>query len=138
VDRIFSQVCENYTFLLSWNFVFSHKPCTSSLSEDKLRLFHCPSIFVYMVFQIIYWRFRFWLVLILSQVPRKFTSKVEGKMGYEDFVYFILSEEDKSSEPSLEYWYLFPIIGFICQFLFLKVVIRLVVMQIAIVKDCLM
>jgi len=25
-------------------------------------------------------------------------------MGYEDFVYFILSEEDKSSEPSLEYW----------------------------------
>lgn len=47
------------------------------------------------------------------QVARKFTSKVEGKMGYEDFVYFILSEEDKSSEPSLEYWYLlflfFPI-----------------------------
>ncbi|MBA0632807.1 hypothetical protein Godav_001483 [Gossypium davidsonii] len=43
---------------------------------------------------------------IFSQVPRKFTSKVEGKMGYEDFVYFILAEEDKSSEPSLEYWYL--------------------------------
>jgi hypothetical protein len=42
---------------------------------------------------------------LLSQVPRKFTSKVEGKMGYEDFVYFILSEEDKSSDPSLEYWY---------------------------------
>lgn len=42
--------------------------------------------------------------LICYQVPRKFTSKVEGKMGYEDFVYFILSEEDKSSEPSLEYW----------------------------------
>ncbi|KAI8556157.1 hypothetical protein RHMOL_Rhmol05G0230200 [Rhododendron molle] len=41
---------------------------------------------------------------IFSQIPRKFTSKVEGKMGYEDFVYFILSEEDKSSEPSLEYW----------------------------------
>ncbi|KAF7817790.1 putative serine/threonine protein phosphatase 2A regulatory subunit B''delta isoform X1 [Senna tora] len=40
---------------------------------------------------------------IFSQVPRKFTSKAEGKMGYEDFVYFILSEEDKSSEPSLEY-----------------------------------
>lgn len=36
----------------------------------------------------------------------KFTSKVEGKMRYEDFVYFMLSEEDKSSEPSLEYWYL--------------------------------
>lgn len=42
---------------------------------------------------------------IFSQVPRKFTSKVEGKMNYEDFVYFILAEEDKSSEPSLEYWF---------------------------------
>nr|GLL21372.1 probable serine/threonine protein phosphatase 2A regulatory subunit B''delta isoform X2 [Ipomoea trifida] len=42
---------------------------------------------------------------MFSQVPRKFTSKVEGKMGYEDFVYFILAEEDKSSEPSLEYCY---------------------------------
>jgi len=26
-------------------------------------------------------------------------------MGYEDFVHFILSEEDKSSAPSQEYWY---------------------------------
>lgn len=42
---------------------------------------------------------------IFSQVPRRFTSKVEGKMGYEDFVYFMLAEEDKSSEPSLEYWF---------------------------------
>ncbi|KAI3730240.1 hypothetical protein L1987_61409 [Smallanthus sonchifolius] len=42
---------------------------------------------------------------IFSQVPRKFTSNVDGKMGYEDFVYFIFSEEDKSSEPSLEYWF---------------------------------
>ncbi|KAF3646555.1 putative serine/threonine protein phosphatase 2A regulatory subunit B''gamma-like isoform X2 [Capsicum annuum] len=42
---------------------------------------------------------------VFSQVPRKFTSKVEGKMGYEDFVYFILSEEDKTSEPGLEYWF---------------------------------
>ncbi|KAG6785777.1 hypothetical protein POTOM_007361 [Populus tomentosa] len=42
---------------------------------------------------------------IFSQVPRKFTSNVEGKMCYEDFVYFMLSEEDKSSEPSLEYWF---------------------------------
>ncbi|XP_031109586.1 serine/threonine protein phosphatase 2A regulatory subunit B''beta-like [Ipomoea triloba] len=42
---------------------------------------------------------------IFSQVPRKFTSKVEGKMGYEDFVYFILAEEDKPSGPSLEYWF---------------------------------
>lgn len=42
---------------------------------------------------------------IFSEVPRKFTSKVPGKMGYEDFVHFILSEEDKSSEPSQEYWF---------------------------------
>ncbi|XP_010528763.1 PREDICTED: probable serine/threonine protein phosphatase 2A regulatory subunit B''delta isoform X2 [Tarenaya hassleriana] len=42
---------------------------------------------------------------IFLQVPRKFTSEVEGKMGYEDFVYFILAEEDKLSEPSLEYWF---------------------------------
>ncbi|XP_048337449.2 serine/threonine protein phosphatase 2A regulatory subunit B''alpha [Ziziphus jujuba] len=42
---------------------------------------------------------------IFSQTPRKFTSKVEGKMGYEDFVYFMLSEEDKSADPSLEYWF---------------------------------
>ncbi|VVA25958.1 PREDICTED: serine/threonine phosphatase [Prunus dulcis] len=42
---------------------------------------------------------------VFSQIPRKFTSKVEGKMGYEDFVYFMLSEEDKSCEPSLEYWF---------------------------------
>ncbi|CAL9207741.1 unnamed protein product [Musa hybrid cultivar] len=42
---------------------------------------------------------------IFSQVPRKFKSKADGKMGYEDFVYFILAEEDKSAEPSLEYWF---------------------------------
>jgi serine/threonine-protein phosphatase 2A regulatory subunit B'' len=42
---------------------------------------------------------------IFSQVPRKFRSGVEGKMGYEDFVWFILSEEDKSSDTSLEYWF---------------------------------
>eukprot|EP00249_Psilotum_nudum_P014336 c24772_g2_i2 orf=649-2283(-) len=42
---------------------------------------------------------------IFAQVPRKFSSKVPGKMDYEDFVFFILSEEDKSSEPSLEYWF---------------------------------
>ncbi|CAN1765719.1 Probable serine/threonine protein phosphatase 2A regulatory subunit B''delta [Linum perenne] len=42
---------------------------------------------------------------VFSQVARKFRSKVEGKMGYEDFVYFILSEEDKSSEPGIEFWF---------------------------------
>ncbi|KQJ86196.2 hypothetical protein BRADI_4g03911v3 [Brachypodium distachyon] len=51
------------------------------------------------VFCILYW------CSTITQVPRKFTSMTEGKMGYEDFVYFVLSEEDKSSEPSLEYWF---------------------------------
>lgn len=26
-------------------------------------------------------------------------------MGYEDFVWFVLSEEDKTSDSSLEYWF---------------------------------
>lgn len=26
-------------------------------------------------------------------------------MGYEDFVWFILSEEDKTNDVSLEYWF---------------------------------
>ncbi|RLN08777.1 serine/threonine protein phosphatase 2A regulatory subunit B' [Panicum miliaceum] len=42
---------------------------------------------------------------IFSEVPRKFTGKDEGKMGYEDFVHFILSEEDKSTGPSQQYWF---------------------------------
>lgn len=46
------------------------------------------------------------MLVAFSQVPRKFTSNIDGKMGYEDFVYFMLAEEDKSSEPSLEYWYI--------------------------------
>jgi len=43
---------------------------------------------------------------IFSQAPRRFVSGVEGKMGYEDFCWFILSEEDKTSPMSLEYWFL--------------------------------
>jgi serine/threonine-protein phosphatase 2A regulatory subunit B'' len=42
---------------------------------------------------------------IFTQVPRKFTCKIEGKMAYEDFVYFMLAEEDKTAGPSLEYWF---------------------------------
>ncbi|KMZ62273.1 Serine/threonine protein phosphatase 2A regulatory subunit B'subunit alpha [Zostera marina] len=42
---------------------------------------------------------------IFSQIPRKFTCKIEGKMGYEDFIYFMLAEEYKSSEPSVIYWF---------------------------------
>lgn len=40
-----------------------------------------------------------------GQAVRPFARKVEGKMGYEDFVYFILSEEDKTNNISLEYWF---------------------------------
>uniref|UniRef100_A0A061RTI5 Protein phosphatase 2 (Formerly 2A), regulatory subunit B n=1 Tax=Tetraselmis sp. GSL018 TaxID=582737 RepID=A0A061RTI5_9CHLO len=42
---------------------------------------------------------------IFDQAPRQFTCETEGKMGYEDFVWFILSEEDKTTDVSLEYWF---------------------------------
>ena len=42
---------------------------------------------------------------VRAQAARPFVSKVEGKMGYEDFVWFILSEEDKTNDVSLEYWF---------------------------------
>lgn len=42
---------------------------------------------------------------IFDQAARPFTSKVEGKMGYEDFVWFMLSEEDKTSPRAVEYWF---------------------------------
>lgn len=42
---------------------------------------------------------------IFEQVPRKFKSQLPGKMAYEDFVWFILSEEDKSSDTAIEYWF---------------------------------
>lgn len=44
-------------------------------------------------------------VSALLQAPRKFASGVAERMGYEDFVWFILCEEDKTTEPSLEYWF---------------------------------
>ncbi|KAM3136831.1 hypothetical protein pb186bvf_011090 [Paramecium bursaria] len=42
---------------------------------------------------------------IFDQVPRKFKSIQPGKMSYEDFIYFILSEEDKTTHQSIEYWF---------------------------------
>ncbi|MEW5306985.1 MAG: hypothetical protein WDW36_009408 [Sanguina aurantia] len=36
--------------------------------------------------------------------PRRFSSQ-SPKMGYEDFVWFILSEEDKTTDTALEYWF---------------------------------
>lgn len=42
---------------------------------------------------------------IFEQVPRKFKSGQPNKMCYEDFVWFMLCEEDKTSKRSLDYWF---------------------------------
>ncbi|CAL5978634.1 Protein_phosphatase 2A regulatory subunit [Hexamita inflata] len=42
---------------------------------------------------------------IFQQIPRPFYSKVEGKMSYKDFICFILCEENKDSDYSLEYFF---------------------------------
>ncbi|DBA83424.1 hypothetical protein WJX79_010649 [Trebouxia sp. C0005] len=42
---------------------------------------------------------------IFQQAGRPFRSKESGKMGYEDFVWFIMSEEDKGSDMALDYWF---------------------------------
>lgn len=34
---------------------------------------------------------------IFQEVPRKFKAELPNKMGYEDFVYFMLCEEDKTT-----------------------------------------
>mmetsp|Transcript_91795 Transcript_91795/g.264127 ORF Transcript_91795/g.264127 Transcript_91795/m.264127 type:complete len:546 (-) Transcript_91795:104-1741(-) len=42
---------------------------------------------------------------IFSETPTKFTSAVPGKMGYEDFIRFLLCDQDRQSERSMEYWF---------------------------------
>lgn len=42
---------------------------------------------------------------IFQGAARPFSSEVPGRMGYEDFVWFILSEEDKTTNASLDYWF---------------------------------
>lgn len=42
---------------------------------------------------------------IFASAARPLSCQVEGKMGYEDFVWFILSEEDKTTDQALEYWF---------------------------------
>ena len=42
---------------------------------------------------------------IFSEAPRKFVSQVPGFMCYEDFVWFLLSEEDKTNDVSVNYWF---------------------------------
>ena len=41
---------------------------------------------------------------VFSQAPRQFTSGVPQKMGYEDFCWFVLSEEDKQNPLAQMYW----------------------------------
>eukprot|EP00916_Digyalum_oweni_P021708 GHVL01036008.1.p1 GENE.GHVL01036008.1~~GHVL01036008.1.p1 ORF type:complete len:255 (-),score=41.96 GHVL01036008.1:441-1142(-) len=42
---------------------------------------------------------------IFSEIPMRFTSTVQGKMGYEDFIWFLINDEDKTTDRSLEYWF---------------------------------
>jgi serine/threonine-protein phosphatase 2A regulatory subunit B'' len=42
---------------------------------------------------------------IFEQAGRKFISGNSEKMAYEDFIWFMLCEEDKTSKRSLEYWF---------------------------------
>jgi serine/threonine-protein phosphatase 2A regulatory subunit B'' len=42
---------------------------------------------------------------IFQQPAIPFTSRVPGKMGFEDFVWFILFEEDKTNARSVRYWF---------------------------------
>jgi len=42
---------------------------------------------------------------IFSEIPTKFTSAVEGKMGYEDFIRFLLCDQDRQTDRSMEYWF---------------------------------
>ena len=42
---------------------------------------------------------------IFEQIPRRLRCPEAGHMNYEDFVWFILSEEDKTRDQSLEYWF---------------------------------
>lgn len=42
---------------------------------------------------------------IFAGYGRKPTSKVKGKINYEDFVYFCLSEENKAAPRAIRYWF---------------------------------
>lgn len=42
---------------------------------------------------------------IFAGIPRRLTAPEPGKMGYEDFCWFLLSEEDKTTPQSIEYWF---------------------------------
>lgn len=42
---------------------------------------------------------------VFEEAGRPFTSGTPGRMGYEDFICFLMSEEDKTSPEALRYWF---------------------------------
>eukprot|EP01025_Chloroclados_australasicus_P014149 TRINITY_DN1661_c0_g1_i10.p2 TRINITY_DN1661_c0_g1~~TRINITY_DN1661_c0_g1_i10.p2 ORF type:complete len:533 (-),score=49.45 TRINITY_DN1661_c0_g1_i10:1826-3424(-) len=42
---------------------------------------------------------------IFQGIPKKLEGKQQNTMSYKDFVWFILSEEDKTSETAIDYWF---------------------------------
>ena len=42
---------------------------------------------------------------IFDEIPRKFVSEEKYMMSYEDFIYYMISEEDKTSPTSIKYWF---------------------------------
>ncbi|CAE7652788.1 B''BETA [Symbiodinium pilosum] len=42
---------------------------------------------------------------IFSEVTWRFTSAVPGKMGYEDFIHFLLNDQDQITDRSIEFWF---------------------------------
>ena len=42
---------------------------------------------------------------IFNEVPRKLKSKEKNKMTFEDFLYYLLCEEDKTNTTSIKYWF---------------------------------
>ena len=42
---------------------------------------------------------------IFAQIPRKFVSSRKDMMCFEDFLWYILSEEDKTNPTSIKYWF---------------------------------
>lgn len=42
---------------------------------------------------------------VFSEVGRNFSSDDPSKMGFDDFIWFLLNEEDKTSPQSIAYWF---------------------------------
>ena len=42
---------------------------------------------------------------VFNEVPRPFHSGAQGKMCFEDFMWFWLAQRDRMTETSLEYWF---------------------------------